>query len=227
MRLLSPTECLSLLVWKRFRLLISYNIPVSQALSLHKFNSFKSVCGYRAHANFIWFTFIKYLIRIEAHIGFNLFLNDGICIRCVVLPHFFSVARVRSIRCRQCCCLPFSLWKVLAAICVCNAFAGPVFEMKDICRNELYGSQKHASNWNAIHWMQKKCVVKHKKIEIHSDHTIKVCCAYFLQFNLATLKYVTDIAFIDALMYFSAAFLVLYRIKFAQMLNKFSLSWRL
>lgn len=28
------------------------------------------------------------LIRIKAHIGFNLFLNDDICIRCVVLPHF-------------------------------------------------------------------------------------------------------------------------------------------
>lgn len=37
--------------------------------------------------------------------------------------------------------------------------------------------------------------------------TISIRCAYicFLQFNLATLEYVTDIAFIDAVMHFSAA----------------------
>lgn len=53
---------------------------------------------------------------------------------------------------------------------------------------------------------RKKDFEQYKRQKNPSDHinTLHINM-FFFQFNLATLEYVTDIAFIDAVMHFSAA----------------------
>lgn len=102
-----------------------------------------------------------------------------------------------------------SLWKLLSVIGGCNAFAGPVFEMEKIFAEMncmvVESTFKHFEN--AIQCIASiGCtpsfffILRGLKKQTRSKCCAACDCAYFLQFNLATLKYVTDIAFIDAVM---------------------------